>query len=59
LTNNILIRPLINLFSGEHEGAKYRGFITSEAAKKENTNEVKKVILNTLELYKTLHPEAL
>jgi hypothetical protein len=38
LTNNILIRPLINLFSGEYEGAKFRGQLTSTAADKSNAN---------------------
>ena len=38
LTNNILIRPLINLFSGEYEGAKFRGHLTSTAADKSNAN---------------------
>jgi hypothetical protein len=59
LSTNILVRPIINLFSGEYEGAKFRGFITANAAKKENSNSVKQVILEALEYYKTLHPEAL
>lgn len=38
LTNNILVRPLINLFSGEYEGAKFRGNLTSTAADKSKAN---------------------
>jgi len=50
---------LISLFAGEHDGSKYRAFLTSEAAKKSNDNQIKKVILDTLEYYKKLNPEAL
>lgn len=33
LPNNVLIRPIINLFSGEFESTKYRALIFEEAAK--------------------------
>lgn len=59
LTNNILIRPLIHLFTGEFEGAKFRGQLTSTAADKSNVNQVKKVILQTLEAFKSINPEAM
>jgi len=59
LSNNILIRPLINLFSGEYEGAKFRGQLTSTAAQKSNTNQVRTVILQTLEDFKKINPEAM
>jgi len=59
LTNSILIRPLINFFSGEFEGAKYRGTLTSSAADKKNAGQVKMVIIEALEAFKKLNPEAL
>jgi hypothetical protein len=57
LSNSILIRPLITFFATEHEGAKYRGFLTSEATRKDRT--AKQVILDTIEYYRGLNPEAL
>lgn len=53
------MRPLIFLFAGEHEGAKFRHFMTTEAIKKESVGKARKVILDTIEYYRTLHPEAL
>lgn len=47
------------MFATEFEGGKWRGFLTNEAAKKENAGNVRKVILDTLEYYKKLNPEAL
>ena len=55
----MLVKPLINLFAGEYDGGKFRGFLTKEAARKENAKKAEKVILEALEYYRGLHPEAL
>lgn len=59
LTNGILIRPLINLFNGEYGSGDYRKFITINSADKKNAGQCKKVILETLEYFKTINNESL
>jgi hypothetical protein len=59
LTCNVLVKPLIHLFAGEFESAKWRQKLTLEAADKANECKVEKVIIETLEYFKELNPEAL
>jgi len=47
------------LFAGEFESAKWRQKLTLLAADKANECQVQKVILETLEHFKELNPEAL
>jgi tRNA-dihydrouridine synthase len=59
LTCNILVKPLICFFNGEWGSSEWRKVLTTTAADKKNTQQIKKVILDALEHYKTLNQEAL
>lgn len=59
MTCNVLVKPLIHLFAGEFESGKWRQKLTLLAADKTNECMVEKVILESLEYFKLLNPEAL
>jgi len=47
------------MFAGEYEGAKWRQHLTLTAADTQNTCQVEKVIVSTIEFLKEHNPEAL
>ena len=59
LTNNILVRPLINLFNGEHGALDWRKFITQTAQDKDRAGSVRLVILDSVEYFRGINGEAL
>ena len=60
LTNNVLVKPLINLFAGEFENRKWRRVLTELAAdKKQNAGRVEWVINETIRQFGELNDEAL
>ena len=59
LSNNILIRPIIALFTTEFQGVQWRKMICDTAANKQNVGQIKKVITEVVTKFKELNPEAL
>jgi len=59
LTNNILVRPLINLFNGEHGALDWRKLITQTAQDKSRAGSVRQVILDSVEHFRSINGEAL
>ena len=54
-----MIRPLINLFSGEYKGADYRKLMNESASKPEYKHNVKQLIIDGIEYYRSVNYEAL
>lgn len=52
LSNVVLVRPLINLFSGEWKGADYRKNFNLNAVKPLYKGKVKQLILDEINAYK-------
>jgi tRNA-dihydrouridine synthase A len=60
IPNSIFIRPIINLFSGEFEGGLFRKTLNQKALDHAHyKGKISDVILETLEYYKGINPEAL
>jgi len=59
VTNPILVKPLLHLFSGEHEGAKFRKALADRAGDKSYKGKVSAVIEEAIEVLRPLNPEAL
>jgi hypothetical protein len=60
IPNSLLIKPLINLFTGEYEGGSFRKTLVKNSSNKAlYKDRVKECILDTLEFYRALNPEAL
>eukprot|EP00347_Sterkiella_histriomuscorum_P020914 403335975 len=57
IPNPLLVKPVINIFSGEYEGGKFRKCLSDNAIKKIYKGKVKEVLLETLEYYKEINPE--
>jgi len=41
----VLVKPIINLFSGEYEGGKFRKFLGEKAIEKQLKGNVKEVLM--------------
>lgn len=59
LSNNVLIRPLITLFVTEYQGVQWRKILCATAADKANAGQIKKVITEVVEKFRSLNPEGL
>ena len=59
ISNTILIRPLINLFVGEFKGAEFRKHLGVQATRPQYAGKVRELILDGIEYYRALNPEAL
>lgn len=59
IPNSVLVKPLINLFSGEYEGGKYRRKLGEKANDKAFKGQVKQVLMETLDYYREINPEGL
>ena len=59
MSNSVLIRPIICLFTSEYQGVQWRKLICDHAAQKQNAGQIKKVISDVVELFRELNPEAL
>ena len=56
---NVLIRPIICLFTSEYQGVQWRKLICDNAANKQNVGQIRKVITEVVEQFRELNPEAL
>ena len=52
------MKPIIHLFSGEYEGGAYRRYLSDIAIDKKYKNKVKDVIIDAMEYFKGINPEA-
>ena len=59
LTCNVLVKPIIHLFAGEYKSADWRQRLTVAAADKQNECQVGRVIVETVDFFKALNPEAM
>ena len=56
---SILVRPIINIFSGEMHSKKYRTILSEKAVKSEYSNKVGDLIREALEFMNQNNPDAL
>ena len=56
---NVLIKPLINMFCGEYAAIEFRKKMIGAAADPTRSRDIKNVILDALELYRTINEPAL
>lgn len=59
IPNTLLIKPLIHLFNSEYEGGAYRKFLTEAAINKQYKGKIEEVLLDSMEYYRNINPEAL
>lgn len=56
----MLVRPILNIFSGEYEGGSFRKTLVENAAKKDVYHgKIQACILDTMEYYRGFNPEGL
>ena len=59
LPNSVMMKPLTYLFANEYEGGKFRKYMTEKGLDKAYKYNIKKVLLDTMEYYREINPEAL
>ena len=58
LPNTVLVKPVIHMFSNEYEGGEYRKFMSDKAIMKDYKGRVKDVLMETMDHYRKINPEA-